>query len=94
MINAQPSLFADCRVAVLGGTAGVGLETASQFAERGAGVVLLGRDRERGAAACDKVGLRAPRGDVRFVRVDATTRTMRFGLSRSVGPCWDRSTCW
>jgi NAD(P)-dependent dehydrogenase (short-subunit alcohol dehydrogenase family) len=68
----QSSVVADCRVAVLGGTAGVGLETASQFAEQGARVVLFGRDHERGAAACEKVGLRAPLGDVRFIRVDAT----------------------
>ena len=66
MITVQPSLVADCSVAVLGGTGGVGLETASQFAEQGARVVLLGRDRERGAAACEKIGLRAPLGDVRF----------------------------
>jgi NAD(P)-dependent dehydrogenase (short-subunit alcohol dehydrogenase family) len=65
-------VVADCRVAVLGGTAGVGLETASQFAEQGARVVLLGRDDERGAAACEKIGLRAPLGDARFIRVDAT----------------------
>jgi NAD(P)-dependent dehydrogenase (short-subunit alcohol dehydrogenase family) len=71
VITVQSSLFADCGVAVLGGTAGVGLETASQFAEQGARVVLLGRDRERGAAACEKIGLRASLGDVRFVQVDA-----------------------
>jgi 2-hydroxycyclohexanecarboxyl-CoA dehydrogenase len=72
VISVQSSLFADCGVAVLGGTAGVGLETASQFAEQGARVALLGRDHERGAAACEKIGLRAPLGDVRFIRVDAT----------------------
>jgi 2-hydroxycyclohexanecarboxyl-CoA dehydrogenase len=72
VITVQSSLVADCSVAVLGGTAGVGLETASQFAEQGARVVLLGRDRERGAAACKKIGLRAPLVDARFVRVDAT----------------------
>ena len=59
-------IVADCRVAVLGGTAGVGLETASQFAEQGARVVLLGRNHGRGAAACEKVGLRAPLCDVRL----------------------------
>ena len=59
MIPVQSSLFADRSVAVLGGTAGVGLETASQFAEQGARVVLLGHDHERGAAACEKIGLRA-----------------------------------
>jgi len=68
----QPPPVADSGVAVLGGTAGVGLETASQFAEQGARVVVLGRDAERGAVACDKVRLRAPTAEVSFVRVDAT----------------------
>jgi 2-hydroxycyclohexanecarboxyl-CoA dehydrogenase len=90
----QSSVVADCRVAVLGGTAGVGLETASQFAELGARVVLLGRDHERGAAACEKIRLRAPLGDVRFVRVDATDPDDTVRASRSVAPRSDRSTCW
>jgi NAD(P)-dependent dehydrogenase (short-subunit alcohol dehydrogenase family) len=70
--SVQSALVADCGVAVLGGTAGVGLETASQFAEQGARVVLLGRNHERGAAVCHKIHLRAPLGDPPFVRVDAT----------------------
>jgi hypothetical protein len=36
VITVQSSLVADCSVAVLRGTAGVGLETASQFAEQDA----------------------------------------------------------
>jgi hypothetical protein len=42
VIPVQSSLLADCSVAVLGGTAGVGLETASQFAERDARVYCSG----------------------------------------------------
>jgi NAD(P)-dependent dehydrogenase (short-subunit alcohol dehydrogenase family) len=67
-----PLLFTDCGVAVLGGTAGVGLETAGQFVEQGARVVLLGRNRERGAVACEKIRVRTSGGEVSFVRVDAT----------------------
>lgn len=60
------------RVVLLGGTAGVGLETACQFAERGAaGIVLMGRNAERGAAACEAVRGRAPGAEVSFVAVDA-----------------------
>ncbi|MBJ7337541.1 SDR family oxidoreductase [Mycolicibacterium sp.] len=66
------SAFADRGVAVLGGTAGVGLETASQFVEQGARVVILGRNDARGAAACEKVRERGAGGEVGFVRVDAT----------------------
>lgn len=72
MALSPPLPFAGCGVAVLGGTAGVGLETASQFVEQGARVVLLGRDHDRGAVACKKLRLRASGGEVSFVRVDAT----------------------
>ena len=58
-------------VAVLGGTAGVGLESAVQFAQAGARVVILGRNDARGTAACDAVRSRATGADVGFVRVDA-----------------------
>ncbi|MGQ0622470.1 MAG: SDR family NAD(P)-dependent oxidoreductase [Panacagrimonas sp.] len=61
-----------CGVVILGGTAGVGLETAAQFAEQGARVVLLGRNPERGATACETVRGRARGVDVSFIKVDAT----------------------
>jgi len=61
----------ECGVVILGGTAGVGLETAAQFAEQGARCVLLGRSLERGAAACGVVRARVPGADVDFVQVDA-----------------------
>lgn len=64
--------LAECGVVLLGGTAGVGLETAAQFAEQGARVVLLGRGAERGNSARDQVLARVPGSDVRFVTVDAT----------------------
>lgn len=63
--------IAGCGVVLLGGTAGVGLEAASQFAEQGARVLLLGRNDERGAIACAAVKARAPGADVGFVKVDA-----------------------
>lgn len=62
--------IADSRVVVLGGTCGVGLETAAQFAERGARVVILGRNDERGASACEAVRERSGTRP-HFVRVDA-----------------------
>ncbi|MDB5681345.1 MAG: hypothetical protein JWO16_1150 [Sphingomonas bacterium] len=63
--------IAACGVAVLGGTAGVGLESAMQFAEAGARVVILGRSEARGALACDAVRARTPSAQIAFVRVDA-----------------------
>jgi NAD(P)-dependent dehydrogenase (short-subunit alcohol dehydrogenase family) len=59
-----------CGVVVLGGTAGVGLETAVQFAEHESRVVLIGRDDERGSAACEVVRGRVANADVSFVRGD------------------------
>jgi 2-hydroxycyclohexanecarboxyl-CoA dehydrogenase len=58
-------------VVILGGTAGVGLETAAQFAELGARIVLLGRNPGRGTSACDSVRRRVPGADIHFLRVDA-----------------------
>jgi len=63
--------FAGSGVVVLGGTGGVGLETAARFAESGARVVILGRNEERGATACDTVEQRSGNRP-HFVRVDAT----------------------
>jgi 2-hydroxycyclohexanecarboxyl-CoA dehydrogenase len=63
--------LADCGVVILGGSAGVGLETAARFAEEGARVVLLGRNPERGAAACAEVRNRSPGARVDFVQADA-----------------------
>lgn len=61
----------ECGVVILGGTAGVGLETAIHFLREGARVVLLGRNRERGAQACDACGQAAPGAQVRFLQADA-----------------------
>lgn len=61
----------ECGVALLGGTAGVGFEAACQFAEASARVVILGRNDERGDAACSSLRARVPGASVSFVRVDA-----------------------
>ncbi len=60
-------------VVILGGTAGVGLETARQFAETGARIVLLGRSVDRGAAAIEYLHSSVDGSDIRFVQVDATS---------------------
>jgi NAD(P)-dependent dehydrogenase (short-subunit alcohol dehydrogenase family) len=59
-------------VAILGGTAGVGLEAARQFAAAGSRLVLFGRNPERGAAACAACCVRVPGASVSFVQLDAT----------------------
>jgi len=63
--------LAESGVVILGGTAGVGLETAVRFAAEGARVVLLGRNAERGARACDACRERQPGANVSFFAADA-----------------------
>jgi NAD(P)-dependent dehydrogenase (short-subunit alcohol dehydrogenase family) len=63
-MSAKP--ISECGVVVLGGTAGVGLETAVQFAAQGARVIVLGRDAARGAQACKTVS------GIDFLPVDAS----------------------
>jgi NAD(P)-dependent dehydrogenase (short-subunit alcohol dehydrogenase family) len=56
---------------VTGATRGLGLATATALAQMGATVVLLGRDRERGETAAQRVReLAAPGGDASFVAMD------------------------
>lgn len=63
-------MFQSSGVVLLGGTGGVGLETACRFAELGARVVLMGRDKGRGAEACTTVRNRAEGATVHFLAVD------------------------
>ncbi|MGE0232513.1 MAG: SDR family NAD(P)-dependent oxidoreductase [Flavobacteriaceae bacterium] len=64
-------VFAGKGIVILGGTAGVGLETAVRFSQEDARVVLIGRNDERGEKACAAVRARNGRADVTFVRADA-----------------------
>jgi NAD(P)-dependent dehydrogenase (short-subunit alcohol dehydrogenase family) len=64
-----------CGVVILGGTAGVGLETAAHFARAGARLALMGRNAERGEAACAMTRARVSGAVVHFVRVDAADPT-------------------
>lgn len=60
-----------CNVLVTGGTSGVGLETAIQFAEAGApNVGIVGRNKERGEAARQAVLARVPGAHVKFFAGD------------------------
>ena len=65
--------IADSNVLIIGGTSGIGLETAIQFARAGAPkVALIGRDPERGELARRKVEAAKPGVSVVFVAADAT----------------------
>jgi NAD(P)-dependent dehydrogenase (short-subunit alcohol dehydrogenase family) len=68
----KPKSLSECAVAILGGAAGVGLETGVHFAREGARLVLLGRSPDRGQTACARLRERVSGADVDFIRVDAT----------------------
>lgn len=67
------ALLTESSVVITGGTSGIGLEAARQFASAGVPhIALLGRDAERGAIAEQTVRAVAPSSSVRFYRVDIT----------------------
>lgn len=64
--------FSECGVLIAGGTSGVGLASAIGFAREGVrGIVLLGRDTERGAQAVTSVLAAVPNASVSFISADA-----------------------
>jgi len=77
----SPTRFADRVVLVTGGNRGIGLAAARQFAAEGAGVALMCRRAERGAAAAATIpGAEPVAGDVR--RADDCARAVAATLDR------------
>ena len=73
-------------VVVIGGSSGIGLETARRARAEGADVILTGRDPERLQHAAQEVGARARR---------PSTPPIRRPSSGSSPSCQGRSTtCW
>jgi 2-hydroxycyclohexanecarboxyl-CoA dehydrogenase len=71
-------------VVILGGTAGVGLETACQFVAQSARVVLIGRNPQRGATACAFVRERVSGAYVEFVQANAAVTAEAIRAEQSV----------
>jgi 2-hydroxycyclohexanecarboxyl-CoA dehydrogenase len=68
-----PKALADCAVVISGGTSGVGLAAAHQFAAAGARrIALIGRNKERGETARNAVADRTPATQVVFIAADAS----------------------
>ncbi|WP_029114356.1 SDR family NAD(P)-dependent oxidoreductase [Mycobacterium sp. URHB0044] len=64
--------ISDFGVLIVGGTSGIGRAAARAFIDAGAPrLVLVGRDRERGAVVCDELSARS-RAKVHFVAADVT----------------------
>jgi NAD(P)-dependent dehydrogenase (short-subunit alcohol dehydrogenase family) len=71
-----PKALPDCALVITGGTSGVGLAAAHHFAAAGTRrIALIGRNRERGAAARKAVQDRAPDTRVVFIAADANDVT-------------------
>jgi len=74
---------------VAGGTSGLGLATAAMLVEKGAHVVVLGRDRGRGEAAAARIGAAFEAGDVvdDAAVVSAIERASAHGPLRALVVC-------
>jgi NAD(P)-dependent dehydrogenase (short-subunit alcohol dehydrogenase family) len=69
---------------ILGGTAGIGLATARLLSERGANVIIGGRDEGRLNDACESLS-----NGARAIRVDATDRDSLQSFFQKAGPIED-----
>ena len=58
----------DKRALITGGTSGMGIATALAMAEKGASVIITGRDETRGASTVEKI--RAGGHDAQFIAAD------------------------
>ena len=62
-------------VLITGGTGGIGKETAASLVRRGAHVVLVGRDKEKGQAAVSDVEHRTKDGSAELVVADLSSHS-------------------
>lgn len=69
--------FRDKAVIVTGATSGIGAETAKEFAEEGAEVILLGRSRERGAQVEEQIRQKDGKAVFYFCDVRSEESVMR-----------------
>jgi NAD(P)-dependent dehydrogenase (short-subunit alcohol dehydrogenase family) len=75
--------LSDCAVVITGGTSGVGLASAHQFAESGVTrLALIGRDAERGESARAAVQDAHPKTVVHFLAADANDPAQATDVSR------------
>lgn len=78
--------FTGKTVLLLGGTAGVGLATATHFAQEGAHVTLLGRNAARGQTALTQIHAAAPGAVAKFLCTDAADPAAAMRAAEAAGP--------
>ena len=72
------------RCLVTGANSGIGFATAEELARRGAAVVMVCRDKERGEAARAKIAKRVPEASVDLLIADLASQSERS----SRAPLW------
>jgi retinol dehydrogenase-12 len=75
---------------VTGATGGIGKETALRLATLGAGVIIVGRDATRGAAAAEEIRGRAPHARVETLTADLSSQAQVRRLAEEVRARHDR----
>jgi NAD(P)-dependent dehydrogenase (short-subunit alcohol dehydrogenase family) len=78
------------RTAVVTGTGGLGLETALALARAGAGVIVAGRNAEKGAAALARIRAEVPDATVRFEPLDLARLASVAEFARRLAGTQDR----
>jgi len=69
-----PKKISESGVLITGGTSGVGLAAALLYAQAGArGIVINGRNAERGELACSYIKERCPRVNIKFIAGDCNS---------------------
>lgn len=75
---------------ITGGTGGIGRQTGLELAKRGATVVLVGRNEERGAAAVETIQQQTGNADVMFLKYDLAAQHNVHALAAEFLGCYDR----
>jgi NAD(P)-dependent dehydrogenase (short-subunit alcohol dehydrogenase family) len=76
------------RALVTGGTDGIGKEAAHGLAFAGYGVIVVGRDRQKGTRAVDEISLATGNPDIGFIHADLSLMSEANRLADEVGGRW------
>lgn len=80
----------DKNVLITGGTDGMGMATAQQFAKKGARLLLVGRNREKGETAVTQIIHTSGNNNIAFIQADLSLMSEMRRLIESVRQICDR----